>query len=234
MLTNEELSVRYRALEEEVADALDEAGDSDRAITIIAVSKTFPLDYIKRFLSLGFPPVLGESKAQELRDKANALPYDVAWHFIGRIQTNKVKHIVPFATLIHSVSNEKTLDAIDARAQKEGKVSDVLLQVNISREKQKDGVAPDMLHALLDYALEKAHVRVRGCMGVASYTDNSAVRRREFALLRTLRDRAQTAYPEVTLDALSMGMSGDFRDALLEGSTIIRVGSLLFGARDYS
>lgn len=223
-----DLSGNYRRVEERIREALMKAGDTDRAVTVIAVSKTVPVDTVREFISLLLTAHLGESRAQELRDKA-AVITGAQFHFIGPIQTNKVKYIARDAAVVHSVDSNTILDELEKRCAALNRTIDILVQVNISNESQKGGVAPDAAEALIAAAKERGHLTVRGLMGIASNSDDALVVEREFALLRDLRERLLPGYPSLT--ELSMGMSSDFELALKYGATMLRIGSGIFGGR---
>jgi PLP dependent protein len=201
---------------------------------LVAVTKTKPLELLQEAYHLGLR-AFGENKVQEMVAKHEALPADIEWHLIGHLQTNKVKYIAPFVALIHSVDSLKLLQEINKQAAKAGRVIDVLLQIFIAKEETKFGLSEDELFALLNDPGQGqlAHVRVRGLMGMASNTEDSAQVRAEFAGLKNLFERVKQGHysANVQCKVLSMGMSGDYAIALAEGSTLIRVGSKLFGSR---
>jgi PLP dependent protein len=201
---------------------------------LVAVTKTKPIELLQEAYDLGLR-AFGENKVQEMVAKHEALPADIEWHLIGHLQTNKVKYIAPFVALIHSVDSLKLLQEINKQAAKAGRVIDVLLQIFIAKEETKFGLSEDELFALLnDPGLgQLAHVRVRGLMGMASNTEDAAQVRAEFAGLKNLFERVKQGQysANVQCEELSMGMSGDYAIALAEGSTLIRVGSKLFGSR---
>jgi PLP dependent protein len=202
--------------------------------TLVAVTKTKPLEMLKEAYALGLR-VFGENKVQEIMAKAPTLPPNVEWHLIGHLQTNKVKVAVRFVRCIQSVDSFRLLQEIDKQAAKIDRVIDCLLQVHIAQEETKFGLSPQELAELLrDPELPNlAHVRVRGLMGMASNTTDQAQVRAEFRGLKQLFDQtSQAPHPaNVQFHELSMGMSGDYALALAEGSTMIRVGSKLFGSR---
>jgi pyridoxal phosphate enzyme (YggS family) len=199
--------------------------------TLVAVSKLKPPEAIEALYALGHRD-FGENYVQELVDKQSKLPAEIRWHFIGHLQRNKVKYLAPFVYLIHGVDSEKLLQEIDRQAVKVGRVIDVLLQVHIATEESKFGFDAGELAALLETP-EKieglAGIRLRGLMGMASFSEDSSLVRQEFQTLRGLFVRYKTAFPH--FDLLSMGMSGDYGIALSEGSNMVRIGSLLFGRR---
>ncbi|GGA88243.1 YggS family pyridoxal phosphate-dependent enzyme [Puia dinghuensis] len=198
-------------------------------ITLVAVSKTKPVSTILALYSEGQRD-FGENYVQELTEKQQQLPADVRWHFIGHLQSNKVKYIISFVYLIHGVDSLRLLKEIDRQAAKAGRVVDVLLQVHIAREETKYGFDAGELEQVMETvrgaADEWAHVRIRGLMGMASNTDDVSAVSAEFRGLKVLLDRW---FPADGI--LSMGMSGDYQLAVKEGSTMVRIGSLLFGSR---
>lgn len=196
---------------------------------LVAVSKTKPIEDIKALYDLGQRD-FGENYVQELVEKSTLLPADIRWHFIGHLQTNKVKFIAPFVHLVHGVDSFKLLREIDKQAARAGRVIDCLLQVHIAREETKFGLDENELAATLE-EIDRAgvkNVRVRGLMGMASFTRDMDLVRAEFRFLHRLYDQYKTARD---WDILSMGMSADYQLAIQEGSTMVRVGSLLFGSR---
>ena len=200
---------------------------------LVAVSKTKPAADIQALYDLGQRD-FGENYVQELVDKQAELPKDIRWHFIGHLQTNKVKYIAPFVHLIHGVDSGKLLREIDKQAGKCGRVINVLLQVHIAREETKFGMDEAELDASLHAAGALPHVAVDGLMGMASFSNDTGVVRNEFRYLHSLFEKYRTALPGLSphgWPTLSMGMSGDYTIALEEGSTMVRIGSLLFGAR---
>lgn len=203
---------------------------------LIAVSKTKPVEMLQEAYEAG-ARLFGENKALEMRDKHEVLPKDIQWHFIGHLQTNKIKYIAPFVALIHSIDSLNLLQGVNKEAAKNGRVIDCLLQFHIASEETKFGLSIEEAETLLqseEYTLLK-NVRIVGVMGMATNTDDMALVRKEFATLRMYRDALKAKYfadkPE--FKEISMGMSGDYEIALEEGSTLVRVGSSIFGARQY-
>ena len=197
-------------------------------ISLVAVSKTKPVKDILELYDLGHRD-FGENYVQELVEKAEQLPKDIRWHFIGHLQTNKVKSIVPFIYLIHGVDSLKLLKEIDKQAKKNNRVIDCLLQVHIAQEETKFGF--DEIE-LLNLELKLfSNVRIKGLMGMASLTDEVNKIRIEFKYLKNLFKKLRAQNPELSI--LSMGMSSDYKIAIEEGSYMVRIGSLLFGERDY-
>lgn len=205
-------------------------------VTLVAVSKTKPVEDIAALYELGQRD-FGENYVQEIVGKVSQLPEDIRWHFIGHLQRNKVKQIAPFVHLIHGVDSFRLLTEINAQAQKLDRTIDVLLQMFIATEESKFGLDEKELVECLEYcnAPDSAlrNVRVRGLMGMASATDDHTQVRREFEHLRDTFVNLQSGWMTAkdSFDTISMGMSGDYRLAMECGSTMVRIGSLLFGAR---
>jgi len=197
---------------------------------LVAVSKTKPAEAVLELYELGQRD-FGENYVQELCDKQAALPADIRWHFIGHLQRNKVKYIAPFVHMIHGIDSERLLEEVNKQAQKLGRTIDVLLQVHIAKEETKFGLDEAELSGLLDKASAGnfPYVRIRGLMGMASFTEDAGQVGREFSFLSGLYDQYAERH---SFTVLSMGMSADYPLALENGSTMIRVGSLLFGARE--
>ncbi len=203
-------------------------------VTLVAVSKTKPASDILQLYELGQRD-FGENYVQELVDKAAPLPADIRWHFIGHLQSNKVKFIAPFVHLVHGVDSLKLLQEINKQALKQAKVIDCLLQVYIAKEETKFGLDEKELEELLEYLQKEQplkNIRIRGFMGMASFSDNPVQVRDEFRQLRNLYNQYQSlSSAAFQIDTLSMGMSGDYKIAMEEGSNMVRIGSLLFGER---
>lgn len=196
-------------------------------VTLVAVSKTKPVSAIEEVYAEGIRE-FGENRVQELVEKNAVLPSDINWHAIGHLQTNKVKQVVGLASLIHAVDSTRLFDAIEKQASKTGCVQDVLLQVHIAEESSKFGFDAAELEELLGSdRFNSSSVRVRGLMGMATFTDDTEQVRREFKGLKELFDK----YAGGSFDTLSMGMSGDYKIAIEEGSTMVRIGSAIFGSR---
>lgn len=200
-------------------------------VTLVAVSKTQTVSAIQEAYDFG-QRVFGENKVQELADKYTLLPKDIKWHVIGHLQTNKVKYIAPFVTLIHSVDSLKLLQEINKQALNNERIIDCLLQFHIAQEETKFGLSIEETQEFLDsidFALLK-NVRIVGIMGMASFTSDSNQVRGEFKTLKSIYDQLKSDYfsAENSFKEISMGMSGDFQLAIEEGSTIVRVGSSIF------
>lgn len=216
-------TIEFRTLCRELGDA----------VTLVAVSKTKPVEDILALYEAGQRD-FGENYVQEMLVKARQLPADIRWHFIGHLQTNKVKLILPVVQLIHGVDSLKLLKEISKEAVKSGRTADCLLQVHIAEEETKFGLDAQELEELLDRAAtgEWKQVRLRGLMGMASFTADREQIRAEFNSLKKKFDSCRKSVPDpLVFDTLSMGMSGDFRIAIEEGSNMVRIGSLLFGER---
>ncbi len=203
--------------------------------TLVAVSKTKPVEDIQALYDLGQRD-FGENYVQELTEKQALLPKDINWHFIGHLQSNKVKYIAPFVHLIHGVDSEKLLTEINKQAAKNNRIINCLLQVHISAEETKFGFDADELAALFTSDLtELKNVNICGLMGMASFTEDNDLIKTEFAHLKILFDKyAQLSTLNIKLSTLSMGMSADYAFAIQAGSNMVRIGSLLFGSRIYN
>ena len=201
---------------------------------LIAVTKTKPIDMLLEAYHAGCK-TFGENRVQEMAEKYEQLPKDIAWHLIGHLQTNKVKYMAPFVSLVHSVDSFKLLQEIDRQAAKYNRVIECLLQIYIAREETKFGLSFDEARELLAAPETAAlpHVRIVGLMGMATFTDDQAQIRTEFRSLKQFFDALKaTPLPgNAEMRELSMGMSGDYDIAVEEGSTMIRVGSSIFGSR---
>lgn len=203
-------------------------------VQLVAVSKTKSIDEIKEAYDTGQRD-FGENQVQELMEKQAALPKDIRWHMIGHLQSNKVKYIAPFISLVHSVDSLKVLQEIDKQALKNDRVIDCLLQIHIADEDTKFGLDYDEVIELLrseDYGLLK-NIRVVGLMGIATNTDNEGMIKEEFYELKTLFNGIKASFfrKEETFKEISMGMSSDYKIAIEQGSTIVRLGSTIFGTR---
>jgi pyridoxal phosphate enzyme (YggS family) len=201
---------------------------------LIAVTKTKPIALLREAYEAGCRR-FGENRVQEMVDKQPQLPAGIEWHLIGHLQTNKVKYIAPFVSLVQSVDSLKLLQEIDKQAAKHNRIIDCLLQIHIAKEETKFGFSPDEAEMLLNTPeLDKlANVRLIGLMGLATNTDDESQIRQEFRGLKQLYDKlSELQRPNVNFHELSIGMSGDYRIAVEEGSTMVRVGSAIFGNRN--
>ena len=225
------------SVRERIAAAAARSGRSASAVMLVAVTKSQPEPAIRALLAAGCRD-LGESRPQELWAKSEALGSattgrPIYWHLIGHLQRNKLRRTLPLVTLIHSADSLRLIQAIDAQAHAESLMVDCLLEVNISGEDAKHGLAPHEVEPLIAQLGSLKRLRVLGLMGMAALEGGSDVARRNFAALRELRDRLAPSFPpNVVLNELSMGMSGDFEAAIEEGATIVRVGSALFAGID--
>jgi pyridoxal phosphate enzyme (YggS family) len=205
-----------------------------QGVQLVAVSKTKPISDIEEAYTIG-QRVFGENKVQEMEDKFRALPKDIEWHLIGHLQSNKVKYIAPFVAMIHAVDSEQLLRIIDKEGAKNNRIIDCLIQIHIAQEDTKFGFSEQEAEAFLSSTSwsEMNHVRIRGLMGMATFTDDNKQIRLEFKSLKRLFDSIKTtSMSEVdSFNQLSMGMSGDFQIGIEEGSTLVRVGSAIFGDR---
>lgn len=201
-------------------------------VTLVAVSKTKPISAIEEAYEAG-QRIFGENRAQELKEKAESLPKDIEWHMIGHLQRNKVKYIAPYVTLIHGVDSERLLDQINKEAEKACRKIPVLIQVHIAEESSKFGFSIEEVKAFFKNfdSDEYPNTEVVGMMGMATFTDDNQQIAREFASLRKVFDwvNENTSF---NLSILSMGMSGDYEIAITQGSSMIRIGSSIFGSRN--
>ncbi|GAB7086191.1 YggS family pyridoxal phosphate-dependent enzyme [Marinifilum fragile] len=206
-------------------------------VTLVAVSKTKPNEAIMEAYDSGYR-VFGENKPQELTRKFEELPKDIVWHMIGHLQTNKVKYIAPFVSLIHAVDSLKLLKEINKQALKNNRVIDCLMQFHIADEDTKFGLDLNDAERIINSEeyQNMQNVRIVGVMGMATYTDDEKQIRSEFGNLKSIYSELKSKFfpDEESFKEISMGMSGDYKLAIEEGSTMIRVGSTIFGARDYS
>ena len=203
-------------------------------VTLVAVSKTHPAEMIRELYDAG-QRIFGENRPQELREKYDQLPHDIRWHMIGHLQTNKVKYTAPFVELIHSVDSDRLLAVIDKEAAKNNRTIDVLFEIHVAAEETKSGWEPDELRAYLAGGAWRAytHIRCRGLMTVATQTDDEARIRSEFTTVHDLLAELRDRYFDATFDTLSMGMTHDYPIAIACGATMVRIGSKIFGARNY-
>jgi len=200
-----------------------------KSVQLIAISKTKPVEYVEAAYEAG-QRVFGESRPQEMASKYQLLPKDIEWHFIGHLQTNKLKMIVPFVALIHSVDSEKLLKAVDTAARNVGKIVNVLLQLHVATEQNKQGFSEQEIINIMENVNEYPNVKVKGLMAMATYSDDVSQIKAEFMQAKNLFDTMKITQGE-DFDTLSMGMSGDYEIAIECGATIVRVGSTIFGDR---
>ena len=228
------LSENLAEVEKNISRACLKSGRSREEVTLIAVSKTKPVHMLQEAYDLGIR-TFGENKVQELTEKYDALPSDIQWHLIGHLQRNKVKYIIDKAALIHSVDSLRLAETIEKEAQKHDLTANVLIEVNVAKEESKFGVLPEELDSFVDKIAQFSHIRVKGLMTIAPFTENPEENRPFFAGLRKLSvDIAAKNIDNITMSILSMGMTGDYQVAIEEGATMVRVGTGIFGARDYA
>ena len=216
------------SLEQNYQDILSQI---PKNVKLVAVSKNHPSEKIKEVYDLG-QKVFGENKVQELLEKQPVLPQDIEWHLIGHLQTNKVKYIAGFISMIESIDSEKLLKEVDKEALKNNRKINVLLQVKIAKEETKFGLTVDETKDIFNKYLNGNYpnIEIKGLMGMASFVDDETQIREEFSILKNLFDELSELKP---LETLSMGMSGDFPLAIDCGSNSVRVGSAIFGERNY-
>lgn len=221
-------------VEKKICAACERAGRKREEVTLIAVSKTKPVSMIEELLPGGARD-FGENKVQELCDKYEQLPKDIRWHLIGHLQRNKVKYVVDKACLIHSVDSLRLAEAISAEGQKKGITVPVLIEVNVAGEETKFGVKPEEAEGLIREIAKLPSISVRGLMTIAPYVENPEDNRVYFASLKKLCvDIKNKNIDNVSMDILSMGMTGDYEVAIEEGATMVRVGTGIFGERNYN
>lgn len=224
----------YLAVEEKVKEACRRAGRNRDEVTLIAVSKTKPMSMIEELLPLGVVD-FGENKVQELTAKEEALPSGIHWHMIGHLQRNKVKYMVDKACLIHSVDSLRLAETVSQEAGKKGVTANILIEVNVAGEDSKFGVRPEETAALAEAISKLPNISVKGLMTIAPFVENAEENREVFRNLRKLSaDIEEKKFNNVTMAVLSMGMTGDYEVAIEEGATMVRVGTGIFGERDYS
>ena len=204
-----------------------------QGVQLVAVSKFHPAERLQEAYDAG-QRIFGESRPQEMTAKYEALPKDIEWHMIGHLQTNKVKMIAPYVTMISSVDSERLIEEIEKQASKNNRTIDILLEVHVAREETKSGWSAEELRTYLASGIlnTMTHVRVRGLMTIASNTDDEAVVRRDFATIRHIYDELKPQFG-TSFDTLSIGMSDDYPIALDYGTTMVRIGTAIFGAREY-
>ena len=204
-------------------------------VTLVAVSKTKPIeDLLEAYHAQ--QRVFGENKAQEMKEKYEALPKDIEWHFIGHLQKNKIKYILPFVALIHSVDSLDLLEEINAKAQKINRVVPILLQVHIAQEEHKFGFKLNEIFEIIPDLQKYPNIQIKGLMGMGTFTNDQTQLGKEFKSLQDLFDKIMQSYNEIlpTFDILSMGMSNDYALAIQNGSNMVRIGSTIFGERNYN
>ena len=228
------LEDNLKNVEAVIEQACQEAGRERSSVVLIAVSKTKPAEMVKEVYDCGIRD-FGENKVQELVSKYELLPKDIRWHLIGHLQTNKVKYIIDKAYLIHSVDSLKLAQEISREAVKHQVNANILIEVNVAQDESKFGVACDEVIGLLQQVSMLPNIFVKGLMTVAPYVENAEENRMVFSKLKQLSvDITTKNIDNVSMDCLSMGMSGDFSVAIEEGAVFIRVGTSIFGERNYN
>jgi pyridoxal phosphate enzyme (YggS family) len=221
-------------VEERIRSACNRVGRSREEVTLIAVSKTKPIEMLMDAFNAGIRE-FGENKVQELTGKYDVLPKDIHWHLIGHLQTNKVKYIIDKTDLIHSVDSYRLAEQINKEAEKKNIVSNILIEVNIANEESKYGVRKDEVLPLIIEISKLKNIRIRGLMTVAPFTEDAEENRVHFSNLRQLNvDIKSKNIDNISMDVLSMGMTGDYEVAIEEGATMVRVGTGIFGVRNYN
>lgn len=231
---SKELAQNYNTVKDNIRKACEKAGRPEREVTLLAVSKTKPVDMLKDVYLAGARD-FGENKVQELIDKIPQMPSDIRWHMIGHLQRNKVKYIVGKVYLIHSVDSLRLAEEISAEAVKKQVEVNILVEVNVAQEESKFGTTVEETATLIREIAVLPGIHIRGLMTIAPFVENSEENRLYFRKLRQLAvDIGNKNIDNVSMNILSMGMTGDYEVAVEEGSTIVRVGTGIFGERDYS
>jgi len=225
----DKIAAHLSEIRHKISASARRAGRDPSSVRLVAVSKTHPAGAVVDAAATG-QTVFGESRVQEARDKIPACPTGLEWHFIGHLQKNKVRQALPLFSFFHSIDSTALAEAVNRIAGETGQKVEGLLEVNVSGEGTKHGFTPDQLRAEFPALGKLPHLRIRGLMTMAPYSDNPEDARPFFRALRELRDELQSAHGH-SLPELSMGMSGDFEPAVEEGATLVRVGSSIFGAR---
>lgn len=227
------LKDQLQEVEKRIQAACDRAGRKREEVTLIAVSKTKPVETLQEAYDLGVR-IFGENKVQELTAKYEALPKDIHWHMIGHLQTNKVKYIIDKAELIHSVDSLKLAETIEKEAAKHDLIADILVEVNVAEEESKFGMKMEEVIPFVEKVSAFPHVRVRGLMTIAPFVEDPEENRSIFADLHKLYiDIKKKNHDNDTVSVLSMGMTNDYEVAIEEGATMVRVGTGIFGDRNY-
>ena len=220
-------------VESQIREACERSGRLREEVTLIAVSKTKPVEVLREAYDLGVR-VFGENKVQELADKYEELPKDIRWHMIGHLQRNKVKYIIDKVELIHSVDSLRLAETIEKEAAKHNITANILIEVNVAKEESKFGLMPEELDEFVSEVAKFPHIQVQGLMTIAPFVDDPEENRGIFQRLRKLSvDIAAKNVDNITMCILSMGMTNDYTVAVEEGAAMVRVGTGIFGARDY-
>ncbi len=227
-----QISDNLEQIRKRIDEAAKKSGRTGKDITLVAVTKTHPPEAINEAIDCGVTDI-GENKVQEIMEKYDKVK-PVRWHLIGHLQTNKVKYIIDKVYMIHSVDSIHLMDEIERQAEKHNIVMKILIQVNISGEESKFGISPDEIDEMLNHAETLHHVKVCGLMTIMPIVNNNVSNRLHFVNIKKIYiDISEKKYNNITMDYLSMGMSGDFEMAISEGSNMVRIGSAIFGERKY-
>lgn len=225
---------KLRQVENNILAACERSGRNPEDVTLIAVSKTKPMEMIEELFAVG-KREFGENKAQEMKEKCDALSDEIEWHFIGHLQTNKVKYVVGRATLIHSIDSLRLAEAVSRECEKKGGTMPVLVEVNVAGEDSKFGVKPEETEGLIRDIATLPHIHVCGLMTIAPYVENPEENRWIFHNLHKLSvDISSKNIDNIDMNVLSMGMTNDYEVAIEEGATHVRVGTGIFGERNYA
>ena len=217
-----------------IEESCKEIHRDPKEVTLIAVSKTKPVEMLQEAYAAG-ARVFGENKVQEIVDKYDQMPSDVKWHMIGHLQRNKVKYIVDKVAMIHSVDSLRLAETIEKEAEKKGVIVPILIEVNVAQEESKFGLKPEEVLPFIEQIAGFSHIQIKGLMTIAPYVENAEENREIFRELKKLSvDIAGKNINNVTMSVLSMGMTGDYMVAVQEGATMVRVGTGIFGARNYA
>lgn len=228
------LADNLQEVEKRIQKACEHANRSRSEVTLIAVSKTKPVSMLEEIYAEGVRD-FGENKVQELTEKYEQLPSDIHWHMIGHLQRNKVKYIIDKVELIHSVDSIRLAETIEQEAAKKDVIADILIEVNVAKEESKYGMMTDEVIPMIEKIAAFPHIRIKGLMTIAPYVENPEENRSVFAQLRKLSvDIAEKNIDNVSVEVLSMGMTNDYEIAIEEGATLVRVGTGIFGERNYN
>ena len=228
------LKDNFEEVEKKIQAACDRSGRRREDITLIAVSKTKPVDMLKEAYDFG-TRIFGENKVQEITEKYDALPRDISWHMIGHLQRNKVKYIIDKVDYIHSVDSVRLAETIEKEAAKHNLTVKILVEVNVAGEESKFGLSPEEVLPFIEEISEFSHIQVCGLMTIAPFVENQEENRPYFSRLRKLSvDIDSKKVNNVNMSMLSMGMTNDYEVAIEEGATMVRIGTGLFGARNYA
>jgi len=234
--TQSDINQRWSEINNNIISTAKKCNRNVNDITVVAVAKTKPLSLVELALNAGIRNI-GENYVQELLEKHNQIDYtkfSPNWHFIGHLQRNKVKYIIDFVSLIHSVDSFELAQEISKQAEKINRNIDILIQVNTSFEESKFGCPPSDTLKLFEKISNLKNISIKGLMTIGSFSNDESIIRREFKLLRQKFDEINKEFPERNIHHLSMGMSGDYQIAIEEGATLIRIGTTLFGERIYN